>query len=230
MNKPYGLSGFLVGLVDDVSDTIVCGSITIEIHGRVMSVGYEAGTDEAEARRLAQHYVDSYILSHGYRISIALDHSWQPGNVAGTIDHSIRGYASVPVSARGRFVVTRNGEVLQDSASFVNESDIVNKALSDPVLAEALDYYSSEVVGSDNPLYGIYKALEAITEHLQRQTGRDGRAELARLAVQNKSYVADVMETTQVQRHARTRSRRKMSDEECRARAAELIQAYARSL
>jgi hypothetical protein len=56
------------------------------------------------------------------------------------------------------------------------------------------------------------------------------KKELARLVGESKSYVKEVMRTTQVERHAVTDDRRIMSDDEARERAARLIEAYARKV
>ena len=54
-----------------------------------------------------------------------------------------------------------------------------------------------------------------------------GREKLARLVGQGVRYVDDLMQTTQIMRHARTQAKRVLVDEECRQRAKILIEAYA---
>lgn len=83
------------------------------------------------------------------------------------------------------------------------------------------------MVGDDRPLYGIYKALEALTSAV----GSDGRALLGALAGEDKKFVSDVMETAQTTRHhAHPNARALLSEGECRERARRLIDAYAQSL
>ena len=129
-----------------------------------------------------------------------------------------------------RATVSRGGKTLQDTASFTNETEMVQKALRDATLADALHYFTAEALDEDRPLYGIYKALEAIVHQLESAGAKDGRAALARLAGESTKYVSDVMETAQTQRHARTTAKRKLSDQECRTRAAHLIKTYSDSL
>jgi hypothetical protein len=78
-------------------------------------------------------------------------------------------------------------------------------------------------------LYGIHKALEELAAAV------GGRAKLAALANQPEKYVADVMETTQRAWHspgwlARKKARQLLDDNECRARARLLIDAYQKSI
>lgn len=97
--------------------------------------------------------------------------------------------------------------------------------LQDPVLAEAIEHFTSEVVDDKCPLYGIYKSIEVITKHM-------GRKNLALLAKKPEKFVQDLMETANSQRHPTIsgESKRKLSDQECQSRARLLIQAYMDSL
>lgn len=111
-----------------------------------------------------------------------------------------------------------------DSAKLSSYSTQVSKSQKNPALAKALMYFSEEVVDSDRPLYGVYKALEELSHTL------GGRDKLAALVNRPEKYVGDVMETTQHTRHARTQSRQLLSDAECRERARVLIEAYEKSI
>jgi hypothetical protein len=73
---------------------------------------------------------------------------------------------------------------------------------------------------------GLYNAIEAITKHL----AGDGREALAKLAGKSKSYVGDLMQTTQHSRHPKTNAIVNLPLDECKARAKVLINAYAQSL
>jgi hypothetical protein len=116
---------------------------------------------------------------------------------------------------------------MHDSASPANDTSMVNKALKDKTLKNALHYFSEEVVDDDRPLYGVYKALEVIAHHLGR---RDGWRQLGVLAGQNEAFVTDIRQTTQLQRHAVTSAHRRLTDDECKELAKILIHAYANSL
>jgi len=112
---------------------------------------------------------------------------------------------------------------MHDSASFTNDSTLANKILADATLRDALKYYADEVLDAERPLYGIYKAIEVITDKL----GKNGRRDLAAMIGEGKSYVDDLMETTQLTRHAVTSARHRISEDTCRQRAHRLIEAYA---
>jgi hypothetical protein len=129
-------------------------------------------------------------------------------------------------SQRGRLPADQQ---MRDSASFTGDAPMLQKAQRYAALKSALLYYSQEVVDDDRPLYGVYKALEAMIDHLG-QNQSDGRRALARLAGQPRSYIDDVMQTAQVRRHHRTTGTRRLTDEECRQRAKLLIDIFARSL
>lgn len=109
--------------------------------------------------------------------------------------------------------------------------DIVNKALKNDALKAALQYFNDEVVDNNRPLYGIYKSIEAITKHLEKNGAKNGRKELARLAGEKLKFVGDVMETANEFRHHEDKnSRVLLSKEECRNRAFLLIKTFAKSL
>lgn len=111
-----------------------------------------------------------------------------------------------------------------DSRSFAQQADFVQKIAKDPALASAIQYFSEEVIIDDKPLYGIYKALEALTAAL----GKDGRTALGNLAGQGKKYVDDVMQTAQITRHHDDpHAKQVLTDAECKERARTLIAAYA---
>lgn len=83
-------------------------------------------------------------------------------------------------------------------------------------------YLNEEVVGDDRPLYGIYKALEALTKTLGKGSGR---SKLGKLAGHNEKYVDDVMQTAQTTRHHDDpNARRLLTETECLERARNLYQ------
>jgi hypothetical protein len=51
---------------------------------------------------------------------------------------------------------------------------LVKKSQISPALAKALPYFSAEVVDDERPLYGIYKAVEALCEWLPGGRGALG--------------------------------------------------------
>ena len=104
-------------------------------------------------------------------------------------------------------------------------------------LAQALTYISEEVIDDDRPLYGVYKAIEALTEALVPPVTKKGkknkglgRKALAKFAGSGEKYVGDVMQTAELTRHHNDPDARQvLTEDECRSRARLLIEAYATS-
>ena len=110
---------------------------------------------------------------------------------------------------------------------------LFEKARKYSALKSILYYFDEEVLDDEQPLYGIYKALEAIISYYQetyKLSETEARKKVAALAGQPLSYINDVIQTTQVKRHHKTLARRKLDDNECRNRAHLLIDLFARSL
>jgi hypothetical protein len=193
----------------------------------VISIGFDDPGEAEQARAIVREFLAAFSLAEDVRFTADLDQSWErrPDNtesigvVAKPDIVRMRGGIRVQI-LDGRAVYTYDNETPKVSAS----SEMVKKAQKSPELANALTYYSAEVVDTERPLYGVYKALE----ELVHTTG--SRRALAALAGQPAKYVSDVMETTQLTRHARTRARKILSERECRNRCRLLIDAFAKSI
>lgn len=237
MNTPYGLRAELQGyLWKDIAEEFEKDGIKIKVVNGIMEVGYDKEEDGEKAKKIVQLYINSQNLRSGKKVTADFNHTWRP-NASGGADYRIslsdtlnvdeRVQAQIQthqVSISGRAYIVN--QQMHDSASFSNDSAMVDKALKDEILDKALGYFSEEVVDNDRPLYGVYKAIEVITKHL----GRDGRKKLAALAGKSKKYISDLMETTNTKRHAITDARSLITDNECKERAKVLIQSYANSL
>ena len=116
-----------------------------------------------------------------------------------------------------------------DGASFTNDRAMFNKAQQYPALKSALTHYYDEIIDNDRPLYGCYKAIEAMANYLGSNKN-EGRKLLAQIAGKNLSYVSDTIQSTEVKRHDNTPSSKKLEDDECRRRTKILIDAFANFL
>jgi len=116
-----------------------------------------------------------------------------------------------------------------DGASFTNDRVMFHKAQQYPALKSALTHYHDEIIGNDRPLYGCYKAIEAMANYLGSNK-YEGRKLLAQKTGKNLSYVSDIIQSAEVKRHDRTSSSKKLEDDECRRRTKILIDAFANSL
>lgn len=217
---------------NDVRESIPWLDTPVEIEGCRMLVGYEREEQQEEAQEFAELCVYSWALRHRMSINLieVTTKTWTAdGKGVSTAELSDK------VQFSGRLVATHtrmagasvalSTEI--DTASFVKDAETARKALACPPLRTALRYFSEEVVGSERPLYGVYKALEVLCLDLGVGKIEVGKTALAALVGEHKNYVADVMETTQLQRHALTAARQRCTENDCRERAARLIGAYA---
>lgn len=214
--------------VEPIED-LLAENIKITIKDQVLEVGYQNEKDSERAIELAKQFLTAWIFDHDCKISVDLSQSWRvrdDGSKAFVVHAS--GTLAVGVS------ITATAQVMDATGTIVKQPNrdlaLMLKAANDDALSKALKYYTDEVVDQDRPLYGVYKALEELTNYLSDLHKTDGREYLGKLAGQNRKYVSDLMETTQLQRHARTNARSHLTEQECQSRAKALIQAYANSL
>jgi hypothetical protein len=245
MNKPFGAQGEISNFpFKDLHETFYNqAGVELEINEGVLSVGVDHEADLEAAKDLARLYLAAWSERQRIKTTIDFNHTWQT-NSQENKNHSLAlGDSVEPVERLQVQAVTHQIAIkcsysivtqqMHDSASFTHDAAMQQKAQKYSALKDALLYYNEEIVDNDRPLYGAYKALEAIISHLQAANNVDekqARKKLAALAGQDLSYVNDVMQTTQVKRHHKTTATRKMSDEACRDRAKILIDAFASSL
>jgi len=245
VNTPFGFRGAIQSsaVFDGPTDTFASDGIVVTVEGGVFSIGYQREDQEQEARRLAAALIDTWMFRHGAKVGVDFDQSWRVGpdghrlvSVNGRVEHRVRATLSVTATLRDE----RGNDVTRviNPYSFANDQELAEKTCRDRTLETALHYFTREVVEDERPLYGIYKAIEEVTKqlaalhnhNLSKKDSKDGRQLLAALVGEREEFVGHLMETTQLQRHARTHAKRRLSDEECYARAKMLIEAYAQSL
>ena len=238
MNKEFGAQGHIENFpFRDLNETVLDkDGVIIEVKDGIMYV--EADTENLleSAIMYADLYLAIWTKRQNLKVTVDFNHKWKLNKNGGKdINLEFNDSVSVidrvqtktfvsDVSIQGRARII--SQEMHDSASFLNDTSVFYKALNHPVLKQALLYFSEEVVDAKKPLYGIYKAIEAITNHL----GKSGREKLAKLAGQPANYVNDIMETTQTERHDKTHASRKLDDDECKRRAKDLIDIFSNSL
>ena len=113
-----------------------------------------------------------------------------------------------------------------DSAKLSTYSALAQKSQQNVALANAIRYFNEETIDDEKPLYGIYKAVEALTAALP-----GGRGKLGMLAGHGKRYVDDIMQTSGLTRqHNNPNARPILTDQQCKERAKILIDAFAKSI
>lgn len=229
MDKLYGVSGKLepdypfIGLSKVILDS---PEITVKISGGCISAEYMDPGDRTTAEETIIQILQIWSFKNGIRAKVDLNYSWQPTKDAHKT-HSLAFKDEIKVNSLFTGIIkhTIDGIIIGHDG-FGDTKLLLEKTSRDSVLAKAIAFYSEEVIEDGRPMYGIYKALEAITKNL----GKNGRKRLAQLAGESEQYVDDVMQTANTTRHAVSHSSSVLSEEDCKQRARTLIDAYANSL
>jgi hypothetical protein len=237
MDTTFGLRGSIVpaSALGDFAESFTDGPFQISVNNGVIEIGYEDEWQAEAARKIIRQYLDAASFARQQPLRANVNQSWRKRPEGGK-DFGVSFSETVHVTDDLQATTTtvrQTGTAFLvkafDSRSLASQREITSKARKHPALSSALQYLNEEVVGDDRPLYGIYKALEALTGALDND-GR-GLARLGALAGQSKKFVSAVMETAQTTRHhADPNARTLLSESECRERARRLIAAYAQSL
>jgi len=241
MNKLFGFRGSInpSSAFTDIIDSInYDNDITISIKNGVFEVGFDKEGNREEASKIANNYINSWMMRNGIKINVDFNQTWKP-NINGNKDINIDLHEDLAVHDRvttttmslgcGTFIVNKN-----DSYSFQNDTDIVKKSQKDETLSLALKYYA-ETLDHGQVMAGVHKAIEQITIHLDKiNNNRLGREELAKMAGENRKYVDELMEGVQERRHSFAWLSRKpcktLGEQESISRVKKLIEAYAKSI
>jgi hypothetical protein len=249
MNKPFGAQGEIVNFpFKDVHAPFYNhNGIEIELKDGILYVGVDDESKLEDAKELARTYLSAWSLRQNIKVGVDFNHTWKT-NAQGNEAHFLELHESAQVADRVQIQtvthqVTRNAtgrakvvtQQMYDSASPAHDTPMVNKALKDTALKNALRHFSEEIVSDNRPLNGVYKAIQELALHLGKGSESKGKAELAKLIGKNEKYVSDIMETTQTDRHsekwlALKNAKAVLSDNECKERARLLINAYANQL
>jgi len=237
METKYGLRGAIVptGPFKDADEAFAFDGFCIEVKDGVIAIGYNNRGDTERAREIIRQYLDWFSTEHNVSHTADLNQRWEiPDTEPSTIGLAVNsastatGKIQLQVTIHGRARIVASG---YDSGKLSTYSDKVRKSQQNQALARAVQYFHEEAIEADRPLYGIYKAIEALTQELP-----GGRAELGILAgchnqKEGKRYVDDIMQTSGLTRHHNDPdARRILSDDECRDRARILIGAFARHI
>lgn len=245
MNKPFGIRGAIIPntVCKNINKTYSIDEIDIQIKDDIFEVGYDTQSDETKARHIAQNMINSWQLRNGIKISVDFNQSWKMES-SGSKTIGINLSDSTTASDRVMMVTTTTHIIKgmayiikkeSDSFSFDDDVKMAEKALKDQPLSEALEYFGSEVVQGQRPLYGIHKAIELLMKHLGNGNEHKGRRKLATLAGKTETYISELTETAQTQRHSSiwltTQGVKKILNEvECKERAKTLIEAYSKTI
>ena len=231
MDTKHGLRGAIVppGPFKGKEETFQFEGFPIEIKDGVIEIGFEDKADEGRARDIVRQHLEWFSAAHGIRHTVDLNQSWElkPGGGKAfgiAFSETLKLSADIRVSQATIQGKARIVSPVYDSAALSTYSALVEKSRRNTALANAVRYFSEEVLDDDRPLYGVYKALEELCHAI------GGRGKLAQLVNKPEKYVSDIMETAQLTRHARTKARQLLSDQEFHERARILIEAYAKSI
>jgi hypothetical protein len=205
MNTTFGLRGAIIpaGALGEFAESFADEPFQVSVSNGVIEIGYEDELQAEAARELVRQYIDASSFARNRPLRADLNQSWRKRaeggkDFASSVSDTVHLTADLQATTTE---VTQTGRALIlapfDNCSLASQRQMASKARNNPALSSALRYLNEEVVGDDRPLYGIYKALEALTGSL----GKDGRARLGALAKEDKKFVSDVMETAQTTRH-----------------------------
>jgi hypothetical protein len=224
----YGLRGSIIpaGPFATVRETFVHDEFYLDIENGTITIGYDDASKANIARKIVDDYLRWFSFSHNGSYKANLNQSWEHKE-DGT--RALNVCESLELKMTDRIIITRSAIQGQanivtsvfDSSNLATYSTLVDKSQRNAALAAALAYFCDEAVDQEHPLYGVYKALEELSNTV------GGREKLAALVNAPKSFVTDVMQTTQATRHARTDAQKVLTDEECLCRARRLIRAFA---
>jgi hypothetical protein len=228
----FGLAGAIIPPFHK-SQSWVSGSFQLSVENGVIVIGYEDEALAGEAREVVKLYLAAHNLENGTNYQVDLNQSWQThAGGSKTIGMEFSETLSMTGSLSARVTqatITGRARIVSpgfDSETLDNQTALVDKCRKEPALASALTYFNEEVIDDDRPLYGIYKAIEALTKALP-----GGREALGKLAGHDEKYVTDVTQTAQLTRHHDDPdAKRVLTDEECKERAKILIRAYANAV
>jgi len=225
----FGLRGTIIPPFQK-SQSWISGSFQLSVESGVIAIGYEDEALVDKAREVVKLYLAAQNFENGTNYHVDLNQSWQThASGSKTIGMNFSEKLSMTESLSVQVTqatITGRARIVSpgfDSETLDNRTAFVDKCHKDPELASALTYFNEEVIDDDRPLYGVYKAIEALTKALP-----GGREALGKLAGYNKTYVTDVTQTAQLTRHHNDAdAKRVLTDEECKERAKILIRAYA---
>ncbi len=247
MNKPFGAQGKIINFpFKDLHETFYNqDSVELEINDGVLYVGVDNEANLERAKDFARLYLAAWSERQQIKITVDFNHAWQT-NSQEVKNHRLElGDSVKPVERLQAQTTTHQITIkttasivtqqMHDSASFTHDTRMINKALNNAVLRNALMYFNEDIINDDKPLIGIYKAIQEIAIHLGTGSESKGQEELAKLAGENVKYVKEITETAQIHRHsqewlAKKKAKAVLTEEVCRERAKILIDAFASSL
>lgn len=239
MDTLYGFSVYLEPsyLFKGLKNSWDFKDIKFSIKENKIEVGFNHSNQEEQARNLVNLYIDFWAYGHEKNLATQFDHSWKLKEGAKLHQQHLDSKANtVPrvlthTLLRG---LTYHVSKKIDSSSFTNLVEDVHKILENESLAKVFKYFNEEVLDNERPLPGVYKIIEELSHSLGKIYGINKKenqiGKLASIAGETKSYIKDIIQTTQPVRHARTKATRKLTDKECVARTKILTEVYIKHL
>ena len=224
--KPYGIRGelFPSEVFKSFREEWTQDGIDFLVENSCIEISFDDENQSELGKEIADNYALAWSIKNGCPLKITYYLSWGPKDKGRLLKMNLRDEVGIRdrvikvTTERGIFVVGTS-----DSISLKDNEQLMRKSLKDPILEKALRYYSEEVVEDKRPLYGVYKAIEAIIKSI-------GIERLANIAGVSKNYINDIKQTADTERHAKSFGKRKLTDTECKKRAKKLILAYADSI
>lgn len=179
MSNLYGFSSKLqpAALFKKIEENWTTEDIAFNVKDGEFQVSYDDPTKQSLAEQLAKHFVQAFSLNENTKVTIDFNHTWKPSNTGRQYAISFQEKLELKYQISHTVHSERSAKVIgtDNNISFKVNEKIVIKMLQDPVLAEAIEHFTSEVVDDKRPLYGIYKSIEVITKHMGKHDGYGNR-------------------------------------------------------
>ena len=241
MNKTFGDQSNSSNFpFKDLQETIYNqDGIEVEVKDGSIAVGVDDKSNLEKAKELACLLLAAWSERQECNIHVECNHTWEKisqDNQNSELEQADDAKAKEPIQAQvtthQMSIPTRVSLLSQqmiDAASFTNDRAMFHKAQQYPALKSALTHYHDEIIDNEMPLYGCYKAIEAMAHYLG--SNKDERRKLlAQIAGKNLSYVSDIIQSAEVKGHDNTTSSKRLEDDECRRLTKILLDACANAL
>lgn len=233
MKTSYGLRGRIIPaeIFNNYKESFQDGVFEIAIENNIIEIGYEDALLIDEARIKIGCYVNVKSFELERQLILNLDSSWGKATNGGKITKFSLSETIYKAELQGitmTHIIKGKSRIIKqiDNRSFFQQKEVVDKIYKNSALCSALNYFNEEVVDNNKPLYGIYKAIEALVQEI----GKNGEEKLGNLVGESKKYVTDIEQTAQLTRHHKTPAKKVLTDYECKERARNLIIAYIKSI
>lgn len=241
MNKPFGMQGEIQNYPykEFTEVSYDQDGIKIEVKDSLMIIGVDEEEKLVDAKMIADLLIILWSKSENRKLKVNYNQKWSLNDQNERVTRLLL-IDSVHLSDKVETVLRQvdiygKSSIIRsekDGASFKNHLALLMKAKKHTALKDALLYFSDEVIDVEKPLYGIYKAIEAMYQYFSKDDKKKLWAitQLAAIINENPDYVKEILSSTHETRHHDPRKKAIIQDSDCIERTKRLIDAFANFL